>query len=100
MKTYNRTSIALFLIVFLCASITQAQEYHQFSSVMHVHSNFSSGKYSIEELVLKAKNNSIDVLCMTDHDLVVMEYGLFPLRNLLKKREERKGRVFRFSQTF
>ena len=28
---------------------------------------------------------------ITDHDLVVMEYGLPPLRNIIKKRKERKS---------
>ena len=31
------------------------------------------------------------VLIPTDHDLIVMEYGLFPLRNLFKKRIEDKS---------
>ena len=33
----------------------------------------------------------MEVLIPTDHDLVAMEYGIFPLRNLIKKREERKS---------
>jgi hypothetical protein len=28
---------------------------------------------------------------MTDHDLVAMEYGVFPFRNLIKKRVERNS---------
>lgn len=91
MKTCIRTLIAVFLIIFLNASQTPAQDYLQLSSTIHVHSTYSSGQLTLEELVVKAKNNGIDVLVLTDHDLVVMEYGLFPLRNLLKKREERKS---------
>ena len=68
-----------------------ADEYSQLPGVMHVHSKFSSGRHSIEELVSKARAQNLEVLMLTDHDRVVMEYGLFPLRNLIKKREERNS---------
>ncbi len=68
-----------------------ATEYMQLSGVIHVHSTFSSGKYSIEELVSRAENKNLEVLIVTDHDQVVMEYGLFPFRNLIKRREERQS---------
>jgi hypothetical protein len=61
----------------------------QLSGVIHVHSTFSSGKYSIGELASRAENKNLEVLILTDHDQVVMEYGLFPFRNLIKRREER-----------
>ena len=68
-----------------------AAEYMQLPGVIHVHSTVSSGKYSIGELVVRAKNKGLEVLILTDHDQVVMEYGLFPFRNLIKKREERQS---------
>ncbi|MCP4627147.1 MAG: PHP domain-containing protein [bacterium] len=58
---------------------------------MHVHTTYSSGRYSIEELVAKAKEKNLEVLVLTDHDQVVMEYGLFPFRNIIKRREEKKS---------
>jgi len=63
----------------------------QLPGAVHVHTRFSSGKYTIEELVVMAKQKGIDVLVLTDHDLVAMEYGLFPFRNIIKKRKERKS---------
>jgi len=66
-----------------------AAEFIQLPGVVHVHSTFSSGRYSVEQLVAKAGQKGIEVLALTDHDLVVMEYGLFPFRNIIKKREER-----------
>ena len=69
--------------------LASAAEYMQLSGVIHVHSTFSSGKYSIGELVSRAENKNLEVLILTDHDQVVMEYGLFPFRNLIRKREER-----------
>jgi len=70
---------------------SSAEEYMQLSGVIHVHSTVSSGKYSIGELVVRAENKGLEVLILTDHDQVVMEYGLFPFRNLIKKREERQS---------
>ena len=68
-----------------------AQEFIQIPGVIHAHSTFSSGDNTLQSLVSKAKEAGIGVLIPTDHDLVVMEYGLFPLRNLLKKRVEQKS---------
>ena len=92
MHLSKSTVIAAGLFTFFLFSKTViAREYFQLPGVIHVHSNYSSGSYSIEELVSKVDAKGIEVLVLTDHDLVVMEYGLFPFRNLIKKREERKS---------
>jgi len=86
------TYIAAGLIaVFLFCNTGAARDYHQVPGVMHVHSTYSSGRYSLEELVSEAKDKQIGALLLTDHDLVVMEYGLFPFRHLIKKRVERNS---------
>ncbi len=82
---------ALLLFFFLQTDMTSAQEFSQLPGVIHIHTTFSSGHYSIEQLVSMAKEKGLEVLVLTDHDLVVMEYGIFPLQNLVKKREERKS---------
>jgi len=82
---------ACFLAIFLFSSTVLAREYYQLPGVMHVHTTYSSGRYSIEELVTKAKEKNLEVLVLTDHDQVVMEYGLFPFRNIIKRREEKKS---------
>ena len=80
----------MFLVVGLLAGgDVSAVPYRQISGVIHLHSSYSSGQYSLQELVDKARQKKIGILIPTDHDLVVMEYGLFPLRNLIKRREER-----------
>jgi hypothetical protein len=68
-----------------------AEDLMQIPGVIHVHTIFSSGEYSLEALVNIAKEKGIEVLIPTDHDLVVMEYGIFPLRNIIKKRVENKS---------
>jgi len=55
------------------------------SCVLHIHSNFSSGKNSIEEIVDLAKQHNIDCVVLTDHFLRKVEYGLWPFRGVIKK---------------
>ncbi len=78
-----------FILIFLNSHSTAAKAYIHIPGVVHVHSTFSSGHYTIEELVKKAQKKQIEVLILTDHDLVVMEYGIPLFRELIKKREER-----------
>ena len=80
----------IFLLFLFCNTVI-AREYDQLPGVVHVHTTYSSGRYSIEELIAKADEKKLGALVLTDHDQVVMEYGLFPLRHLIKKREERKS---------
>ena len=86
-KAKGQLWISIFIIIFLAAT-AGAEDFNQIPGVIHVHSTFSSGDYPLETLVSKAKEKGIEVLILTDHDLVVMEYGIFPLRNIIKKRVE------------
>jgi hypothetical protein len=80
-----------FFALFLFCQTVIAREYDQLPGVVHVHTTYSSGRYSIEELIAKADEKKLGALVLTDHDQVAMEYGLFPLRHIIKKREERKS---------
>lgn len=82
---------AVFLSLFLVSKVVLAREFIQLPGVIHVHSTYGSGRYTIEGLVGKAVEKQLEVLVLTDHDLVVMEYGIFPFRNLIKKKQERKS---------
>lgn len=90
-KRICRSSFWLFVLTAWTAGSAGGSDYIQLRGVVHLHSNFSSGKYGIEQLAKKATSAGLEVLVLTDHDRVVMEYGIFPLRNLLKKRVERKS---------
>ncbi len=57
--------------------------------LIDLRSNFSDGAYDVETLVRMAKERGFSVVVINDHDRMALEYGLPPLRNLLKKREER-----------
>jgi hypothetical protein len=68
-----------------------AADYQQIAGVMDTRTTFSDGKYSIEELVLLARQRGFNVLFINDHDRMAMEYGLPPLRNILKKTVEQNS---------
>lgn len=77
------------LTVLLQLSPVEGAEYLQMPGVIHIHSTYSSGKYSLPELVKMAESSGIEVLVITDHDWVAMEYGLPPFRRVFKIRKER-----------
>ena len=63
--------------------------------LIDLRSNFSDGAYDVETLVRMAKERGFSVVVINDHDRMAMEYGLPPLRNVVKKREE-KGSINRW----
>lgn len=65
--------------------ITEAQGYRYVRGIIHVHSHISSGSYSIKTLSAMAQKKDISVMIITDHFLLRWEYGLFPLRNVIKR---------------
>ena len=79
---------------FLCFSMiacpTNAQEaYVQLSGAVHIHTDFSTGRESIADVADRAIEQGIDVLIITDDDLLQVGYGPPFLRNLLQfSREE------------
>ncbi len=57
----------------------------QVKAAFHVHTSFSSGALSLEEVVEEARVEGIDSVIFTENFLLRFEYGLFPFRSLLKK---------------
>ena len=82
-------AIALFFTLLAYAGPTTAREYLQLPGIINVYSTVSSGFYSIEDLVAMAKAKGLKAIILTDHGLAALEYGSFPLRNLIKKRAEK-----------
>jgi hypothetical protein len=65
-----------------------ASEYQQVAGLMDLRTTFSDGAYDIEQLTQLAKQRGFNVLFINDHDRMVMEYGIPPFRNIIKKRNE------------
>ncbi len=60
----------------------------QVPAVVHVHSTWSSGGQTLDELITRAHARGIEVIFLTENYLNRFEYGLPPLRNLLRYRVE------------
>jgi len=63
----------------------------QVPALMDLRTTFSDGSYDIETLVNMAVKKGFRVIFINDHDRMVIEYGLPPFRNIIKKREERNS---------
>lgn len=51
----------------------------------HVHSQASTGDLSVDQLAEQAEALGLDAVVLTDNFVLRYEYGLYPLRNLLKR---------------
>jgi hypothetical protein len=57
----------------------------QVKGAFHVHTSFSTGALSLEELVEEAQREGIGSVIFAENFLLRYEYGLFPFRGLVKK---------------
>jgi hypothetical protein len=67
---------------------TPAAAYEQMPALMDLRTTFSDGDYDPEALVQMAVRKGFSVIFLNDHDRVVMEYGLPPFRNIVRKKVE------------
>lgn len=68
-----------------------AADYRQVAGLIDIRTTHSDGDFSIETVAAVAKKRGFDAVFITDHDRLAMEYGLFPLRNILRRHEELDG---------
>src|SRR5207245_6337950 len=61
------------------------QAWQPVTTVFHVHSDMSTGSDSLESLVAQARSYGIEAIILTDNLLLRYEYGLFPLRGLIRR---------------
>lgn len=75
--------IFLFFLFYISRSF--AFEYKVVRGIIDIHSNISDGLYSLERTTELAGERGLSVLIFTDSALRKWEYGLWPLRNLIRK---------------
>jgi len=80
--------IFIVALVFVTSFPVMASDYIQVPGLIDLRTTYSDGELDLESLALLAKQRDFSVLFINDHDRLAMEYGLFPLRNILKKRVE------------
>ena len=83
-----RPSALALLVVLLWVTAVPATHLNSIPTVVHVHSNWSTGEYSLDDLAAQAKTFGIAAIFLTENHLLRYEYGLPPLRGLLRYRAE------------
>ena len=66
-------------------SAASSQDWRPVTAAVHVHSSISTGDDSLDALAAKAQASGIEAIFLTDNYLLRYEYGLFPLRGLLRR---------------
>ena len=74
------------LVKCLAQTDENIHEYIQVPGLIDVRTDFSDGVHTLEYLIKLAKKRGIDVLFINDHDRKVLEYGIRPFQNIIKKR--------------
>ncbi len=89
-----RILFPLILTVLSAAGVlfaSSAPAYERVPALIDLRTTFSDGAYDPDTLVRMAVKKGFSVIVFNDHDRMVLEYGLPPFRNILKKKEERNS---------
>ncbi len=92
--------IALVLLLPLAPTPGGAEPPRQVPAVLHVHSTWSSGDQDLDALIARARAVGVEAIFLTENHLQRFEYGLPPLRNLLRYRVEYPSLLSRGPEAF
>lgn len=70
------------------SAAASSREWHPVTTAFHVHSSISTGDDTLDVLAARAHSSGIEAVFLTDNYLLRYEYGLFPLRGLLRRTVE------------
>lgn len=83
-----RRALQLIVVAWILSGAAEALE--RLPAVVHLHSDLSTGDFSLEQLTAMAEKQGIGALLLTENYLLRVEYGLPPFRALTRAvREER-----------
>ena len=82
------TGIFLLALLFGIAPPSAQAKFVQLDMALDVKSRFSDGCSSIQELASLAQHRGIDAVIFSDHLRDSLEYGIFPLEKIIKKKRE------------
>ena len=68
-----------------------ADEYIQARAAIQISSAISDGRLTLSEIVKTAKQGGIKVIIVTDRDLMLWQYGLWPLRRIIKQTKKQNS---------
>ena len=79
-----RTLLSGLFVIFVLQGEAESA-FLQIKGAFHVHTSFSTGALSLEELLEEAQREGIGSVIFAENFLLRYEYGLFPFRGLVKK---------------
>ena len=74
--------------VIFCIRSGLGEDYQQVAGLIDLRTTYSDGAHDLDFLIDLAKKRGFEVLFINDHDRMTLEYGIFPLRNIIRKKEE------------
>ncbi|HYL81549.1 MAG TPA: hypothetical protein VEU07_12095, partial [Candidatus Acidoferrum sp.] len=93
--------LGFLLPILLCTSPAWAGDpLRPVPTVMHIHSTWSTGESSLEALIARARAVGVEAIFLTENSFLQFEYGLFPLRGLLRYRVEYPSLLNRGPEAF
>lgn len=78
----------LLAVVLALAAPVAAEELRLVRAVVHVHTDFSTGDLSLDEIVQRAESQGIEAVFLAENFLLRVDYGVFPFRALTRARRE------------
>ena len=88
MRKKGRILLSLAANLCLLASAQAEETLELLPALIHIHSSVSSGQNSLDALVEEAARHGTGAILLTENLLLRFEYGLFPLRNLVRRQIE------------
>lgn len=93
MRRLDRSTIVLCLCLVLLLSLSHRAwgegDLIQVRAAVHVHTRFSTGDLPLDQVVEEARRQGLEAVIFTENLLLRFEYGLFPLRGLVKMAVEK-----------
>ncbi|RLC25316.1 MAG: hypothetical protein DRH56_05795 [Deltaproteobacteria bacterium] len=86
-----RWILPVLAVTFLAALPARGAGYRPVAGLIDLRTRFSDGQLDPESLACLARKRGFRVLFINDHDRMAMEYGIPPLRHLIRKRVERNS---------
>ena len=94
-RSFLKVALAVAITIGLSSTKADAKDFIQASAAIQIASDVSEGKCSIPEIVKIAKKSGMRIVILADRDLMRWEYGLWPLRNIIKQKKEANS-IFRY----
>lgn len=79
---------AVFFLLLVSAAVYAAEEYRQVTAAIGFETVYSGGRYTVSQVADMARRNGVKAIITSDALINRWQYGLWPLRKIVKRTEE------------